>query len=351
MGGGYADAVNSGSSAVFVALGALNLEPCGEVIVPPITDCGGIMPVPMVNCVPIVADAAPGSFNTGPDQIEAVLTEHTRAIIVAHISGEPVDMDPVTEIANARGIPVVEDCAQSHGAKYKGRPAGTIGALAAFSTMSGKHHATGAQGGVVFTMNEDLYWEAKRFADRGKPFNLESKGNVRMGINLNSNELSAAIGLVQLKKLPTIVANRRAAVDGIVNGIADAKAVRLGWQAPDTEASYWFLRLHLDADKLTVDKAQFCKALSAEGIPCSAEYGALPSTYPWFTERRTYGKSGYPWTSSDYRGDPDRQFPLPNAVEAVKSCFRISVHENYGDEEADDIAAAILKVEAAYLKT
>ena len=127
LGGGYADGVNSGSSAVFVALGALDLEPCTEVIVPPITDMGGVMPVPMLNCVPIIADARPDSYNAGPDQVEAVLTERTSAIVVAHIAGEPVDMDPILEIANAAGIPVVEDCAQAHGARYRGRCCGTIG--------------------------------------------------------------------------------------------------------------------------------------------------------------------------------------------------------------------------------
>jgi len=350
LGGGFCDAVNSGTAAVFVALGALNLDCCKEVIVPPITDCGGVMPVPMLNCVPIVADAAPGTFNVGPEQIEAVLSERTGAIIVAHIAGELVDMDPVMEIANARGIPVIEDCAQAHGAKYKGRLTGTIGTLGVFSTMSGKHHATGAQGGVVFTRDENLYWEVKRFADRGKPFNLDTPGNVRMGLNLNSNELAAAIGRVQLRKLPSIVAGRRAAVQRIIDGLAESKAVQLGWQPPKTEASYWFLRLHLDVDRLRVDKAQFCAALKAEGIPCAPTYRAMPHEYPWFTERRTYGNTGYPWTSPEYKGDPNQKFPCPNAVAAVETCFRIVVHENYRDKDCDDIAAAIRKVESAYLK-
>jgi len=351
MGGGYADGVNSGSAAVFVSLGTLNLEPCTEVVVPPITDCGGMMPVPMLNCVPIVADAAPNSFNLGAEQVEAVLSDRTGAILVAHIAGEPVDMDPLTELAESRGIPVIEDCAQSHGARYKGRLVGTIGKLAAFSTMSGKHHATGAQGGVVYTKDEGLCWEAKRFADRGKPFNVpNSTGNVRMGLNLNSNELSAAIGRVQLKKLPRIVEGRRAAVAGIAEGIAEARAVSLGWQPDGAEASYWFLRMQLDTDKLSVDKAQFVKALAAEGIPCGAEYRATPWEMPWFTERRTYGSSGYPWTSPSYRGDANRVFTCPNAIAAAQQCFRIVVHENYGPQEAADIAAALMKVEQAYLK-
>ena len=109
MRGGYADMVSSGTSAIFVALGVLQLEPLSEVIVPPITDPGGIMPVPMLNGVPIISDAQPGSYNMGPDQIEEVLTERTRAIIVGHIAGEPADMDPIMEIARARNLPVIED--------------------------------------------------------------------------------------------------------------------------------------------------------------------------------------------------------------------------------------------------
>ena len=200
MGGGYADLVNSGTAALYAALGALKLEAAGEVVIPPITDPGGAMPAALLCQVPVVADAAPGSFNAGAKQIEAVLTPHTRAIVVAHIAGEPADMTPILALAEERGIPIIEDCAQTHGARYKGQLAGSLGTVAAFSTMSGKHHATGPQGGVVFTRDEELCWEAKRFADRGKPFNTDAASNLRAGLNLNGNDLSAAIGRVQLKK-------------------------------------------------------------------------------------------------------------------------------------------------------
>ena len=117
-GGGYADLVNSGTSALYAALGALKLEAAGEVVIPPITDPGGAMPAALLCQVPVVADAAPGSFNAGAEQIAAVLTPHTRAIVVAHIAGEPADMTPILALAEERGIPVIEDCAQSHGARY-----------------------------------------------------------------------------------------------------------------------------------------------------------------------------------------------------------------------------------------
>jgi perosamine synthetase len=350
MGGGYADLVNSGTAAVFVALGALNLEPLSEVIAPPITDPGGVMPIPMLNCVPIIADAHPGSYNMGPDLIEEVITERTKAIVVAHIFGEPADMDPIMEIAKPKGIFVVEDCAQSHCALYKGRFVGTIGDISAYSTMSGKHHATGAQGGVVFTKNVELYWEAKRFADRGKPFNIASPTNVRIGLNLNSNELSAVIGRVQLGKLPHIIEGRRKFVKSLAEKIKNLKSVTLGWMPDDCESSYWYIRMRIDLDKITVSKDQFVNALSAEGIPCFTSYRHIPSEAKWFIEKATYGKSGYPWTDPNYKGDRNPSFPCPNCIEAVETHFNLVLNENYGDQEASDYAEALQKVESAYWK-
>ncbi|MBM4078075.1 MAG: hypothetical protein FJ272_02360 [Planctomycetes bacterium] len=350
MGGGFADGVNSGTSSIFVALGALQLDCGSEVIVPPITDPGGVMPVPMLNLVPVIADAAPNSYNMGPQQILDVLSPRTRAILVAHITGEPADMDPIMDIARKHNLYVVEDCAQSHGTRYKGQLVGGIGHLGAFSTMSGKHHATGAQGGVVFTRNEELYWKAKRFADRGKPFNTDSKSNVVMGLNLNSNELSATIGRVQLRKLPGIVARRQKAAEGIRKGLQGSKALSLGWTPPGAQSAYWFMRIHVDAAKLTVDKSRFAAAVAAEGIPAFATYRHIPSEAKWWIERNTYGTSGCPWTCPLYKGDPNRAFPCPNAVASTDTHFNLSIHENCGDEEVRDIVAALLKVEQAYLR-
>lgn len=162
MGGGYVDAVNSGTTAVYVALRALNIEPFTEVIVSCLTDPGGMMPIVMMNCIPIIADTEPGSYNTGPKEVEELISPLTSAILVAHIGGEPVDMEGIMAIARKHNIPVVEDCAQAHGAKLNGKLVGTFGDVAAFSTMFGKHHCTGGQGGLVYTRDERLYYEARR---------------------------------------------------------------------------------------------------------------------------------------------------------------------------------------------
>ena len=351
LGGGFADAVNSGTNAVYCALGALQLDALSEVIVPPITDPGGIMPVALLGLVPVVADADVRSYNTCAEQIAPLISERTRAIVVAHIAGDAVDMDPVLALARRHKLYVVEDCAQAHGTLYKGKPAGTLGDIAAFSTMFGKHHCTGGQGGVVFTRNETLHWQGKRFADRGKPLNLSNAGgNVVAGLNCNLNDLSAAIGCEQVKKLPRIIADRVRVGNAIRDALQDHPAIRVGWQVPESQSSFWFLRMLCKAEALRVDKATTCQALAAEGIPVSPSYRAIPAEYPWFRERKIFGNSGFPWTCSDYRGPREPQAQLTNALQAVEAHFNITIHENYGEQEIDDIVSAVRKVAAAYAR-
>lgn len=345
MGGGFADAVNSGTNAVFCALGALELDALSEVIVPPISDPGGVMPVIYIGCVPVVADADPRTYNTSAENIAPLITERTRAIVVAHIAGDAVDMDPIMALAEKHGLYVVEDCAQSHGTVYKGRRAGSIGHIAAFSTMFGKHHCTGGQGGVVYTRDEKLHWQGRRFADRGKPFGLENAGgNVRAAINCNLNDLSAVIGSAQLKKLAGITAGRQQVGEAIKIALANNPAVQVGWQVPDTKSSYWFLRMTVNPAALPCTKAEFCAALSAEGIPVNPSYRHIPCEAPWFKNKCTFGKNGFPWNCSDYKGPRDPQFKVSNAIHAAETNFNISIHENYSANDAKDIVDAINKV-------
>jgi len=349
LGGGFADAVNSGTSAIYVALRALEIEPFTEVIVPPITDPGGVMPVPLLNGIPVPADTAPGSLNMGPDQISERITERTSAILVAHIAGLPADMGPIMEIADAHGLPVIEDCAQAHGATYKGRQVGTFGTLAAFSTMSGKHHATGGQGGVVFTRHEDLYWRCRRASDRGKPFGLEgATSNVSASLNFNIDELSAAIGRVQLARLPGIVSARRRWAVALAEGCLSLESVRLETGLPESEGVFWFLWFALDLDRLTVDKATFVEALAAEGLPVAPSYYHAHSEDAWWRNRTVFGSSGYPWACPLYKGDPKADYPLPNARAADDSHFMMYFHENWSEREVADTLAALRKVEEAF---
>lgn len=350
MHGGFADGVNSGTNAVFCALGALQLDALSEVIVPPITDNGGVTPVVFAGCVPVMADSDPRSFNVCADGIRPLINERTRAILVAHIGGEPVDMDPIVALAREHNLYLVEDCAQAHAAKYKGKMVGTFGDVAAFSTMFGKHHCTGGQGGVVYTRNEQLHWQGRRFADRGKPFNLSVENNVVAGLNCNLNDLSACIGSVQIKKLPCIIEKRRKLAGLIKEGLKKSKAVSMGWQVPDTESSYWFMRLKLDSNAIRVDKQTFCKALEAEGVMVNSDYNHVPCTFPWFKDKAVFGKSGFPWNCSDYKGPKNPSFEMKNTREAVEAHFIMHLFESWNESEINNILAALNKVEVAYLR-
>jgi dTDP-4-amino-4,6-dideoxygalactose transaminase len=350
LGGGFAKAVNSGTNAVYVALRALDLEPGSEVIVPPVTDAGGCMPVAMINCIPIPADTDPGSINTSAEQIEKVITARTSAILIAHVSGHPLDMDPILKLAEARRLPVVEDCAQAHGAIYKGRIVGAMGTIAAFSTMFSKHHSTGAQGGVVFTRDTLLFARARQITDRGKPYGVVSpNGNEVASLNFNQDEISMAIGRVQLAKLPAALTARRAFVAAVEKGLNGFESVSIVSPPPGSTGSYWFMLLKLDLAKLQCTNQDFANALNAEGIEgVAGGYPFFPTDHPWYRHGIVYGESRLPWSLVQ---EMPRAFALPNARAANLMMVRVDVHEQLGLKEAAHLAAAVKKIARYYQKT
>ena len=349
---GYCDAVNSGSTAVYIALRALDIEPFSEVIVGAVTDPGGIMPIPLLNLIPMVADTTPDSYNSGPAQIEPLITKRTRAIVVAHIAGEPLDIEPIAALAKKHNLYLIEDCAQSHGAMRNGRKVGTFGDIAAFSTMFGKSHSTGGHGGLVYTRNAGLYQKIRWASDRGKPFGLApDAGNQIAALNYNQDDLGCAIGVEQLKKLPGINESRRAIVKKFDTAFRSLKSVSVPKLADDAYCVYWFLRTRFNASAVTCDKKTFVDALIAEGLPLQPTYSRdIPHRRRWFTERRVFGTSGYPWASPDYKGDKNAQFPCPNSLAVDDAHFIISINEGWDDEAVNDAVAIIKKVETAYKK-
>lgn len=352
MGTKWATAVSHGTGSVHTAIGALRLDIGSEVICSPITDPGAIMPVLMQNLIPIFADADPETMNMDPESVKTKITPRTKAIVCGHIAGQPCDMDAILAIAAEHKLYVIEDCAQAHDAEYKGKKAGSMGHLGCYSLMSGKHSTAGGQGGMVVTNDEELYWSAKRFADRGKPFNSDAPGNMFLGINYRMTELGAAIGRVQLEKLPTIVANRRRvmAIVGEELAAADLQCFKLGKQIEGANSAYWFYFARFFAENCKVTKGEFAAAVAAEGIPLSEGYAALAYANPYIMDKQTYGQSGCPWCCPMWGGDVNYEHCCPNAELGIEMNLRGDVHESMTDAEARDIAAAIIKVDRAYRK-
>ena len=346
LGGGYVDGVNSGTNAVFVALRALDLPPFSEVIVGPITDPGGIMPIVMLNCIPVVADSEPGSFNAGPKEVEACITPRTSAILIPHIGGAPADIKGIMRVARKHKLPVVEDCAQSHGATVDGKMVGTFGTYGAFSLMFGKHFCAGGQGGAVYSKTEKLYDQERRAADRGKPFGLTGHTNCMATLNCNMDEFGGAIARAQLKKLPRIIAKRQAFVDMLVRrGIGDLAGVAIPNLPKGAVHTYWWWRLECCTESLKVDKMTYCDALMKEGVLLVPQYNAAPWKMEWFQDR----EKKHPWNNPLCKTKV-KPVVCPNAEAAMKRCFLLLVHESWGAKEADAIYKAFAKVDAAYRK-
>jgi dTDP-4-amino-4,6-dideoxygalactose transaminase len=343
--------VSAGTAAIHSAIGALDLEPGSEVIVSSFTDPGSVMPLLFQQLVPVFVEHEYDTVLMSPDGIRAALTPYTRAIIVAQLHGYVADMEAINAIAAERGIPVIGDVSQAHGSTVNGSRSAPFGDIGAMSLMSGKHMVAGGQGGMVATNDEGVYWAAKRFADRGKPFGLPAgTTNVTIGLNYRMHELEAAMGRVQLQKLDDQITRRRAALAKVHDGIAGLTAVRPVRALPGVEINPWSALFLLDEDAVRVSNTEFAAAMAAEGIPVSAGYrNAINYGLQYWREAKTFGSSHFPW-GHEVGGrriehvQPD--FPVVERI--ARSLLLMEIHECWTDREAEDAAQAFAKVEAAY---
>lgn len=217
----YAIALANGTLALELALKALDIGPGDEVIVPPRTFIASISSVVAVGATPFFADVSLESGNITADSIQKVLTKNTKAIICVHLAGWPCDMDPIMDLARVHNLKVIEDCAQAHGAIYKGRSVGSIGDIGAWSFCQDKIMTTGGEGGMVTTNDETLWSKMWSYKDHGKNYDAIHKKNHPVGFrwlhdsfgsNYRMIEIQGAVGRIQLKKMPewTNVRNRNA---------------------------------------------------------------------------------------------------------------------------------------------
>lgn len=336
----YAVAVANGTTALEIALHALGIGAGDEVVVPAATFVATASAVVARGARPVVVDVERSSQCLSAATVEPAITERTRAVIVVHLGGHPVEMAPILDLARERGLFVVEDCAQAHGARREGRSVGSFGHIAAWSFCQDKIMTTGGEGGAITTDDEKLWrrcWEQK---DHGKSWSEVHRGSHapgfrwlhhRFGTNSRMTEMQAAIGRTQLHKIETWSSTRRRHGAALREALDPLRCLRLTETDTQSDHAYYRFSGFLDASRLKDgwDRDRFVASVAAEGVPCL--HGGCPEI------QREVAFDRF----------PAQQEHLPVAAELGRSSFALLVHPTLRDADVDDVASAVRKVALA----
>ena len=334
----YAVALMNGTVALEGALKALGVGPGDDVIVTSRSFVASASVIVLQGANPIFADVDPDSQNIIAESIMAVMTPNTKAIIAVHLAGWPCDMDPIMELADAHGIKVIEDCAQAHGATYKGKPVGSIGHVAAFSFCQDKIVTTGGEGGMVVTNSKDIWESIWSYKDHGKSFdavyNRKHPEGFRwlhesFGSNWRMTEMQAAIGRVQLARLNESIIQRRRNANVLRKGLCEISALRIPEFPDDIGHAYYKFYAFVRPEMLSSgwDRDRIMDAINAEGVPCFS--GSCSEIY---------------LEKSFVDADIGPENRLETAKDLGETSLMFLVHPTLGEGEMNATVAAVRKV-------
>jgi dTDP-4-amino-4,6-dideoxygalactose transaminase len=332
----YGVALANGTLALELALLLCDLNPGDEVITSARTFIASASCAVMRGLRPVLADVDCNSGNITPATIEAALTSKTKAIIVVHLGGWPADMPAIMQLARARGIKVVEDCAQSHGAAFQGRPVGSFGDFAAFSFCQDKIITTGGEGGMLLLDDERLWKQAWAYKDHGKDYDAvyaEHPPGFRwlhssFGTNWRMTEIQAALGRLQLRRLTESVIRRRFLAAILDTEFSRIPVLRIPVQPPDVFHSFYKYYVYLRPELLRQDwdKERVIEAINAEGVPCMA--GSCSEIY---LEKAFPGE----WRPNER---------LPVARDLGDTSLMFQVHPTLNENDMKQVGEAVAKV-------
>jgi hypothetical protein len=337
VGCAYGIAVANGTLALELALKALGVGAGDEVIVTPRTFIASASCAVTRGATPVFPDVDPASGNITAETVAAVLSPRTRAIIAVHLAGWPCDMNPLLELAAAHGLDVIEDCAQAHGARYQGRPVGSLGHIGAFSFCQDKIMTTGGEGGLL-TAHDPGLWEAMwSLKDHGKSYGATRSPNHApgfrwvhecFGTNARLTEMQAAMGRVMLRKLPGWVETRRRHARVLAEHLGGLPGLRVPLPPEGFEHAYYKFYFYVEPAQLKPgwDRDRIMAAVEAEGIPCFS--GSCPEVYL---------EKAFP----PQMRPPER---LPVARILGETSLMVMVHPTLTEEDILDTCYAVEKV-------
>lgn len=358
MGTKYGLAVNSCTSALISSLVALGVGPGSEVIVPGYTFFASCASIVAAKAIPIIAEVD-DTLTLDPADVEAKITDRTKAIIAVHMRGVPCQMDEIMAIAKKHNVPVVEDVAQACGGSYKGKRLGSFGDINAFSLQYHKIITSG-EGGIVLTNDELLYDRAQAYHDTAACWRPDRFGLPRYdrevfpGVNFRMSELHGAVALAQLGKLDGLLTKMRHNKARIKSQISDIDGIKFRRLAdPDGDTAICLV-LFLP-DEATTRK--FAPALKAEGVDagCIFDKGVpdwhVYAHWKMIIDKETATAEGCPYTCAYYKGPTPKYSPdmNPNTVDILSKTIHIDIPAQMTDQDCDMIATAIQKVAKAYL--
>jgi len=286
----HAVAVNSGTSGLHLCVKALDLTDGDEVITTPFSFVASSNCLLYERAVPVFVDVDPLTRNLEVGQIEAKITKKTKAILPVHVFGQPCDMDEISRVANEYNLQVIEDACEAVGAEYKGRKTGTLGDSAVFAFYPNKQITTG-EGGMIVTDRED--WDAlfRSLRNQGRANFDAWLNHNRLGYNYRLDEMSAALGLVQLRRVEELLAKRERVVGWYNDRLADVELLEIPPVVPNTTRMSWFVYVLRLAPQ--VDRAGVIAELEEQGIP-SRPYFTPIHLQPIYIQRFGYRPGDFP---------------------------------------------------------
>ncbi len=314
----HAVAVNTGTAALHSAVVAAGVKQGDEVILPSFTFVATAEAVVMAGGKPVFTDIDPETYNLSPDEIEKNVTKKTRAIIPVDLYGFSVDSKPIRKIAAEHDLAVVEDAAQAHGATYAGKPAGVFADAACWSLYASKNITTG-EGGVATTDNDEIAETLRLIRTHGEKDKYVSR---MLGYNYRMSEIQAAIGIVQLEKLPTFVAKRRENAKKLTRLLTASDRLKLPAESEERRHSWYLYTVRLQ-NATGNERNKIVEQLQTKDIGAVAYYVNPVHQMPYY--RETFGER-----------------KLPETEKAARQVFSLPVHPGVTEEQVDYIGTTIL---------
>lgn len=336
---GYACA--SGSAAVHIGVACVDPEPGDEIITTSITDMGALTPIVYQGAIPVFCDVDPKTYNVTAESIEKVISERTKGIIVTHLFGNPCDMHDIMDLAKSKGIPVIEDCAQSFLSTYRGKHIGTLGDIGAFSLQQGKHITTG-EGGIVVSNNDEYARRAFLYINKAWGYGDEKPDHYFLALNYRMCELQGAVAYAQLSKLESVVNDRGRTAAQMTELISDVNGIEAPTTTPDSKHVFWKYCLRVDGNVIPGGAVALAGALREKGIASAPRYIQKPAfRCQVFRDQVTFGKSRFPFTLARPEALDYDDANFAGTLEALEGVLVLPWNERYTDEHVNFIADSL----------